>query len=87
MAGQLHSIGEETEVWERKGLQVILRKGAERCKQKTFEIKERKEGDVSLGEKPKEKSKCLKVHGQDFPGSPVVKTLLPVQETWVVSLG
>ena len=45
------------------------------------------EGDISLGEKPKGKSKCLKVHGQDFPGSPVVKTLLPMQEMWVGSLG
>ena len=39
-----------------------------------------------MGEKPKGKSKCLKVHGQDFPGIPVVKTLLPVQEMWVGSL-
>ena len=86
MAGQLHSAGEETEVWERKGLRVILRKGAERRGQKTFEKKERKEGDVSLEEKPKGRSKCLKVHGQDFPGSPGVKTVLPVQETWAGSL-
>ena len=37
MGGQLHSTGEEMQVWERKGLRVILRKDAERCEQKTSE--------------------------------------------------
>lgn len=74
MGGQLHSTGEETKVWERKGPaelkrrqlhttcpHVILRRVAKECELEDIQDKgEQEKGDISLGERPEGKGKGLK---------------------------